>query len=268
MRHRHGAMAVAALLRQVAQAGTVRRVTSYATSRRREGGPYHHGDVRGAGVAAALELLDGEGPDAVTMTRVAAAVGVTRPALNRPFRDIQGLRDAVAAACLEDLEAAMRTAARAADDPAAAFRAVGEAYLAWARAHPRRYAFLFSVDPSAAPLPDLRRVLLEDAGEPVPSAFALGAPEASSPRADGIPDAAYFSWSAMHGLAMLLAAGPLADVDPARQDAIIRVVMQGIGAAFGMAPPLRSPGAPADPESTAPPDRPTPRRRRTTKERP
>lgn len=196
---------------------------------------YHHGDVRGAALDASLELLDVEGPGALTMTRVADAIGVTRPALNRPFRDIGGLHDAVAAACLADLEAAMRDAARSETDPARAFRAVGMAYIDWARTHPRRYALIFNVDRSAMPLPDLRRVLLEDAGEPVPDAFAMGAP------AGQVSDAAFFSWSAVHGLAMLLSSGPLADVEPARQDAVIATVLHGVGAAFGMAPPLDLP---------------------------
>lgn len=193
---------------------------------------YHHGDVHGAALAASLELLDTEGAEALTMTRVADAIGVTRPALNRPFRDVGGLHDAVAATCLADLEAAMRDAARAEADPTRAFRAVGMAYLDWARAFPRRYALIFNVDRSAMPLPDVRRVLLEDAGEPVPGAFAMGSP------AGRVSDAAFFSWSAVHGLAMLLSNGPLADVEPARQDAVIATVLQGIGAAFGMAPPL------------------------------
>lgn len=188
-----------------------------------------------------MDLLDAEGPSALTMTRVAEAIGVTRPALNRPFGDVEGLRDAVSAECLTGLEQAMREAARSAAEPAVAFRAVGDAYLAWARAHPRRYAFLFTIDPSAMPLPDLRRVLLEDAGEQVPEAFRLGAPQVGN-GVDAVPDAAFFSWSALHGLALLLGNGPLADVDPKRQDAIVETVMRGIGAAFGMAPPLGPPG--------------------------
>ena len=195
---------------------------------------YHHGDVPRAAVAAALRLLDRDGAAAVTMTRVAAAVGVTRPALNRHFGDAAGLAEAVAAACLAGLEEAMRTAVRQVDGDAAAFRAVGEAYIAWGRRHPRRYGYLFAVDPAALPLPDVRRILLEDAGEEVPAAFAFASP----PGVAAVADAAFMPWAAVHGLTLLLTAGPLADVDEARQDRLVATVLQGVGAAFGMAPPL------------------------------
>lgn len=54
-------------------------------------------------VAAAHKLLDSEGADAVTMRRVAQAVGITAMAIYRHYPNREGLLDAVANAGFEEL---------------------------------------------------------------------------------------------------------------------------------------------------------------------
>ncbi|WP_439635495.1 TetR/AcrR family transcriptional regulator [Oceanicaulis sp.] len=54
---------------------------------------YHHGEVRETAVGAALDLIEADGPDALTMRALAKAVGVDHRALYRHYPD----RDAVLA---------------------------------------------------------------------------------------------------------------------------------------------------------------------------
>ena len=61
---------------------------------------------------AARKLLDREGAEAVTMRRVAKAVGITPMALYRHFADREGLLNALADAGFEELAAKVATADR------------------------------------------------------------------------------------------------------------------------------------------------------------
>ncbi len=57
--------------------------------------PYHHGDLHNACVRAALELLEAEGLEAVTLRGVAERAGVSRSAPYRHFSDKRALLDRV-----------------------------------------------------------------------------------------------------------------------------------------------------------------------------
>jgi len=90
-------------------------------------------------VAAAAEIADAEGLDRLTLARVAAAAGVRTPSLYNHVESLDDVRRRVALLALRDLADALRDAAvgRAGDD---ALAAMAEAYRAYARRHPGRYA--------------------------------------------------------------------------------------------------------------------------------
>jgi AcrR family transcriptional regulator len=89
---------------------------------------------------AARELLKKTGSeDAVSIRAVAAAVGVSTPAVYLHFADKTALMDAVCAAVFEDLDARMQAARAGADDPMLALREFGMAYVRFAAAHPEEY---------------------------------------------------------------------------------------------------------------------------------
>lgn len=90
-------------------------------------------------VDAALALADAEGLEAVTLARVAAALGVRSPSLYNHVEGRDGLLRAIAARATGELAAALRRAAtgRAGAD---AIAAVAQAQRAYALAHPARYA--------------------------------------------------------------------------------------------------------------------------------
>jgi len=90
-------------------------------------------------VAAAADIADAEGLDRLTLARVAAAAGVRTPSLYNHVESLDDVRRRVALLALRDLADALRDAAvgRAGDD---ALTAMADAYRAYARRHPGRYA--------------------------------------------------------------------------------------------------------------------------------
>lgn len=90
-------------------------------------------------VAAACELADAEGIEAVTLARVAAALEVRTPSLYNHVDGLDALRRGIALQAIAELTQALRDAAvgRSGED---ALRAIARAQRAYALAHPGRYA--------------------------------------------------------------------------------------------------------------------------------
>jgi AcrR family transcriptional regulator len=104
---------------------------------------YHHGDLRNALVEAALRLIAEHGAQALTLRAAARAAGVSPAAPYRHFADKEALLAAVAEDGFEKLSRRMRAAARGASDAAARLLAIGEAYVAFARAHSAHFHVMF-----------------------------------------------------------------------------------------------------------------------------
>jgi AcrR family transcriptional regulator len=96
---------------------------------------------REAVVTAAAELADREGVEGLTLTRLAAILGVRTPSLYAHVGGLDDLRRAVAATGADGLAAALAEAAtgRAGGD---ALHALARAYRSWALEHRGRYAEL------------------------------------------------------------------------------------------------------------------------------
>jgi AcrR family transcriptional regulator len=166
---------------------------------------------------AARALLDAEGPEALTMRRVAGVLGIKAPSLYKHLPDKAALEALVVAAGFAELAAALAGAADAADaaagsagaDRAAAADAAGKltaiagAYRAYAVARPHLYR-LMNYQP-------LRRDLLPgglEARAAQPLAEAAGHDEAR----------ARAMWAFAHGMVSLEIDGrfpPQADLDEA-----------------------------------------------------
>ena len=180
------------------------------------------GAVRDGLVAAGLELAQTGGPDAVVLREATRMVGVVPNAAYRHFADRDELLAAVCAAAMRELAARMaagvaRVRGKHGDAAAARrrLRAIGTAYLEFAREEPGLFATAFAVPQQHAygapdgrtrqegtPLGHLRTALdeLVDAGV------------LQRRRRDGIE---YPIWSAVHGLAVLAGQGPLRDIPDA-----------------------------------------------------
>src|SRR3972149_3564682 len=98
------------------------------STRRR--GSYHHGNLRRALLDAALELVETQGAEALTLRAAARRAGVSPAAPYRHFADKRTLLAAVAEEGFRALTEAMRqaTAAHGAQPPGR-FRALGVSYI-------------------------------------------------------------------------------------------------------------------------------------------
>jgi AcrR family transcriptional regulator len=92
-------------------------------------------------VAAAAQLADADGLEAVTLARLAGILGVRSPSLYAHVDGLADLTRRLAVRGARELAAALQkaVAGRSRDD---ALRALADAYRAYARAHPGTYAAL------------------------------------------------------------------------------------------------------------------------------
>ncbi len=187
--------------------------------------PYHHGDLRGALLRGALQILIEKGETALSLRAVARQVGVSHTAPYRHFRDKAGLLQAVAdegfAAFSEHLDAAQTAAG---PDPLPRFRALGRAYIDFARAQPDRFRLMFGREVVAA---RHQSGDLGPAGAPFQRLLdTIGAAQhAGTVRAGPSPTLALAAWAGVHGCALLCLDGLLPpQVGPS--DALIDQLLQ------------------------------------------
>lgn len=146
-------------------------------------------------VAAARELLEAEGPGALTMRALAERLGIRAPSLYAHFAGKEGLEAAIAATSFEEAGAAMAGARDLAS--------LGRAYRTFALAHPDVYRMV-----NDRPLP---RALLPEGLE-----ARTAGPLLALCGGDG--DVARAAWAFAHGMVMLELAGRFpegADLDAA-----------------------------------------------------
>jgi AcrR family transcriptional regulator len=160
--------------------------------------PYHHGDLRRAILAAAIEAIQRDGVDSLSLRALARYAGVSHAAPAHHFGDRAGLLTALAAHGFELLadqlgEAFERTGS---------FLEVGVAYVRFAVDHPAHFAVMYRPellhddDPAlAAARHRAGDVLYGRVGSAAPGAEALQAGVAA--------------WSLVHGLATLYLGGNL-----------------------------------------------------------
>ncbi|WP_405897505.1 TetR/AcrR family transcriptional regulator [Streptomyces sp. NBC_00727] len=131
-------------------------------------------------LAAARTLLEQEGPDALTMRRLAGGLGITAPSLYKHFPDKSSVVNALADAMLTETAEALEAAETAAPG---SFPALAAAYRAHALAHPHLYRLT-----TARPHP---QHLEERAAAPL---FRALAPDEPLARA---------AWAFAHGMVMM-----------------------------------------------------------------
>ena len=179
-------------------------MTNLSTGRfkgRKPRGKYHHGELREAVLAAALQTVARQGTAAVTVREIARALGVTNTAVHYHFASRLDLLVALAADGYRHLEVALETAAAGASRPDAALLAVGVAYVRFATTDVGHFRVMFGgelaerrEDPElATATADAYRVFtdavsatLREPGNAAVATIATGA------------------WALVHGLAVLL----------------------------------------------------------------
>jgi AcrR family transcriptional regulator len=191
--------------------------------------PYHHGDLRRALVAAAVELGREGGPASIVLREVARRVGVSATAAYRHFASLPDLLEEAAQESLEHLAEAMRAEqarCRPTGDPRGDawenLRAVGRAYVHFALDEPGLFATAFSCTKPIVG-PDLGieewegpHRILEDALDVLIAVGSIAAADRAA--------AATAAWAYVHGLSELLL-GPLGGVPEEMRDAAIESTM-------------------------------------------
>ena len=178
---------------------------------------YRHGDLRRALLEAGIELARAGGPDAVVLREATRRVGVVPNAAYRHFASHHDLLQAVSAAALSQLAVGMerelgrlRPDQSPADFARASLRAIGTAYLRFARTEPGLFRTAFAVPRSSEVTADPAM-----AGKGGLNPFQLlgvaldRLVEAGVLPPERRPGAEYLAWSSVHGLAMLVLEGPL-----------------------------------------------------------
>lgn len=167
---------------------------------------------REAIVAATRELLRAEGLEAVTLRRVATALGVTAPALYAHVADkrdlLRGVAEGEFAALIDRFEAVTET------DPVDRIRALARAYVDHARTHPELFRVMFLFPPELS--------VGAGTGQELPiatKAFTMSAAASDAAIAEGrFADAdplmvALTTWACIHGVATVLQLGFAFDAD-------------------------------------------------------
>jgi AcrR family transcriptional regulator len=194
---------------------------------------YHHGNLRQALTAAALELIEARGPIGFTLSEAAKQAGVTPAAVYRHFDGREAL---IAEAALQGYEifGDLMDYAYQSGQPSAlkAFEATGRAYLAFARKYPGHYIAMFESGISVNRTPELAAAVERANGvlEKAATDLSKHIPE------DKRPPASMFSahiWALSHGVVELFARNSPGRASPFPPDDLLEtgigIYLRGLG---------------------------------------
>ncbi|MFD7444935.1 TetR/AcrR family transcriptional regulator [Streptomyces sp. NPDC059909] len=208
--------------------------TTHGTTSGKAG--YHHGDLRNALIAAAVDLATEGGPEKVVLREAARRVGVSPTAAYRHFEGQGDLLHAVKIhgqlALVEWMERASAAVPRCEDPGDAAesrIAAMGRGYVGFALAEPGLYraAFCNPKLPGGSDEDEEWAGLTPAGPGPEFGAFVLLTAALDALVATGrMPEsnraaAEVAAWSAVHGLSMLILDGPLKRLPLEERDAVI-----------------------------------------------
>ncbi|MGI4797186.1 MAG: TetR/AcrR family transcriptional regulator [Janthinobacterium lividum] len=166
-------------------------------------GTYHHGDLREALIAAALEMISERGLAGFAVAELARAVGVSQGAPYRHFRDRNALVAEIARRGFEQLAADLEAARRSAlFNPVTALERCAQAHLMLAGRDGAAYTAMFAPGFPIKQYPDLLRA--RDTAFAVMRAVAQAACDQSlaQQKPPGLMMALHV-WSMTHGIADL-----------------------------------------------------------------
>jgi AcrR family transcriptional regulator len=201
-------------------------VSTASTGKRR----YHHGHLREALIEAGVATARSEGPNAVVLRAVSRQVGVTPAAAYRHFTDRDDLLRAVARGCLDKMGDLMERRLAQHEPPSgpegawARLHVAGRAYVDFAVTEPGWFLTSFAIPVEPEPRrPGGARGLFQILVDVLDQLVGTGAITA-----DARVRAEYVAWSAVHGIATLLAGGPLRTLPAAEREAAIDRVVRAV----------------------------------------
>jgi AcrR family transcriptional regulator len=104
---------------------------------------YHHGDLRAALIARALEVVETQGHEAVSLRAIAEELGVSRGAPYRHFPERDHLLAEVASVGFERLDAFAQDESVRNADRAARVIGAAQQFLGFVRAHPQLFRLMY-----------------------------------------------------------------------------------------------------------------------------
>jgi AcrR family transcriptional regulator len=178
-------------------------------------------------LASAAEILETEGPEALSVRRIAAAAGVAPMGVYNHFDSKNGIIEALFIQGFERLREALTTIAEI-QDPYEALREAGRRYRALAKAHPMVYQLMFL---RTLPGYEPSLLALEVAGRAFDSLVAaVQRAMAAGVIAEGpLTETAQLIWSSIHGWVSLelLGIGMIEDEDSGF-DRVCKTMLRGL----------------------------------------
>ncbi|MEM6441721.1 MAG: WHG domain-containing protein [Pseudomonadota bacterium] len=185
-------------------------------------GRYHHGDLAGALVAAAREIIERDGPANLSLSKCCRMAGVSTAAPYKHFAGKDDLLRRLVMDGFEDLGTRMRAARDGCPGPIAdRITAMGMSYIEFALANPGMFRLVFGMTKEMHDPEDVEmdacgqacfQVLIDEVADAVPD----GAGEAA---AQGL---AVMLWTFVHGAASLALDG---NYDAAKKDVDLRMMV-------------------------------------------
>jgi AcrR family transcriptional regulator len=197
-----------------------------------EARPYHHGDLRRALIHAARQLLENEGPDALSLRAVAREAGVSPAAPYHHFKDKSELLEAVADQGFEELADELRRAKAETPEPTERIAALGAAYAGFALNRRALYRVMSGTARTrgrplvdASPQSTVRTLMLE----------AVVEGSAPGPTELDVQLAGIAAWAAIHGLVEMANFKMLEPIkaELGGEQAFLRAVMAHLGVFAG-----------------------------------
>lgn len=195
--------------------------------------PYHHGNLMAALLAVARDMLERDGPEAISLRAVAKAAGVSRTAPYNHFGGREDLLAALAGDGFRALAASQRATAETTPPGEARLVALGRGYVGFALAHPQLYRLMFGAGVTDwGQHPEVQEAKSASFG---PVREALSARLGSRTTNDTLRTAAVSAWALVHGLSMLLLDGSLHEAreTPDKIDALIRRILVAFAVGLG-----------------------------------
>ncbi|MGW7051787.1 TetR/AcrR family transcriptional regulator [Streptomyces sp. NPDC054887] len=154
-------------------------------------GTYHHGDLRRAVLAAALDVIRTDGPAALSLRDLARRAGVSHAAPAHHFKDRTGLLTAIATEGHDLLAVALSDAKD--------LRDAGVRYVRFARDRPAHFQVMFQPDLLRPEDPELLAAKARSYDRLLAGVAGLPADRAGDPELTAVA-----AWSVAHGFATLL----------------------------------------------------------------
>lgn len=180
----------------------------------------------------ATQLFIERGPQNVTMRQIASTLGVSPMTPYRYFQDKDEILATVRAEAFHRFSANLEQAVQQAPDARAKARAVGDAYVAFAKTYPAAYQLIFSfTQPDEERYPELRQANLR--AQETMVAYVREMIDAGLLEGDA-QLIGYMFWATLHGIVVLELASGLRGMDG---DTLREKIMRTLYAGMRVNPP-------------------------------